>query len=125
MKVIQFLVMGSRSLGILDPRRCGSLTRLFRVTAKVLRFVRNLKQSVQNTKLNKSDDTEESIDHMVDTKKLWILEVQKEFISSEHNQLKRNLNVFTDAHGILRCKGRLGNAPLLFDTKFPILIPLT
>ncbi|XP_066924007.1 uncharacterized protein [Clytia hemisphaerica] len=59
---------------------------------------------------------------MVNAKKLWILEVQKEFSSSEHNQLKRNLNVFTDAHGILRGKGRLGNAPLPFDTKFPILI---
>ncbi|XP_066911768.1 uncharacterized protein [Clytia hemisphaerica] len=110
-------------LGILDPRRFGSLTRLLRVTAKVLRFVRNLKQSVQNTKLNKRHGAEESIDHMVDAKKLWILEVQKEFSSSELNQLKRNLNVFTDDHGILRCKGRLGNAPLPFDTKFPILIP--
>ncbi|XP_066924368.1 uncharacterized protein [Clytia hemisphaerica] len=106
-------------LGILDPRRFGSLSRLFRVTAKVLKFVRNLKHSVQNTR----HDAEESINHLVNAKKLWILEVQKEYQSPRYEQLKRSLDVFTDANGILRCKGRLGNAPLPFDTKFPILIP--
>ncbi|XP_066929853.1 uncharacterized protein [Clytia hemisphaerica] len=68
-------------------------------------------------------DAEESINHLVNAKKLWILEVQKEYQSPRYEQLKRSLDVFTDANGILRCKGRLGNAPLPFDTKFPILIP--
>ena len=110
-------------LCILDPRRYSSLSRLFRVTANVLRFVRNLKLSVQNTKINKKQIGEESINHLVEAKQLWITEVQKEFSSPKHKQLKKNLRVFTDSHGILRCRGRLGNAPLPFDTKYPILIP--
>ncbi len=37
--------------------------------------------------------------------------------------LQHNLRLFHDENGLLRCKGRMENAPLTFETKFPLLLP--
>lgn len=44
-------------------------------------------------------------------------------INGEETNLKRNLRLFKDVDGILRCKGRLENTNWSFDKKYPILIP--
>ena len=76
-------------------------------------------EDVQNNKRPLAEDVED----MVLAKKLWLVDVQKDFNNSKHDQMKRSLGVFKDSVGILRCRGRIGNAPLPFNTKYPTLLP--
>ena len=98
-----------------------SVLRLVRVTAYVLRFVNNLK-----CRLSKREPTisELSLDEINSAEKLWIREVQaavKE--KSTFQQVEKSLNLFKDENGILRCRGRLDNAPLPYDSRYPMLLP--
>ena len=50
--------------------------------------------------------------------------IQKDVYSSERcPQLKKDLRLTTQADNILRCEGRLKNAPISYDSRFPIFIP--
>ena len=56
--------------------------------------------------------------------KLWIEEIQKEILSNQHfNSWEKNLGLFTDSDGILRCKGRFGYSTMNYDEKYPAIIP--
>lgn len=56
-----------------------------------------------------------------------IKQLQAEYFPQEYNDeetnLSRNLRLFKDVDGILRCKGRLMNADWSFEKRYPILIP--
>ena len=94
-----------------------SLQRLMRVTAYVLRFVSNLKQSKMRKELTDGDVTQEKMDQ---ARELWIKEVQG---SVYNDKVKVSLSLFSDDKGILRCGGRLKNAPIPYDARFPIFLP--
>jgi len=53
---------------------------------------------------------------------LWMNAVQEE-LGSQSPTWKTQLGCFIDGKGLLRCKGRLKNAPLPYSTHFPLLIP--
>ena len=114
---------------ILDIGKFSFLTRLLRVTANVIGFTRKLKErlkkkkeeEVNNSKINNNNMDEH--EDMVVARRLWILDAQRDFDDPRHGQMKRSLGVFTDSHGIYRCHGRIGNAPIPFDSKYPILLP--
>ena len=53
----------------------------------------------------------------------WIQSTSKEYKPFVQNRVKQSLNVVEDDRGILRCKGRLENAPIRSDSKCPILHP--
>ena len=113
---------------MVDANRCSSLTKLFRVTALVLRFVSNfLGRKPRKSGLLTSDEIQRAEDLHV-----WIKEVQREKFpdeirslqkKTEENTLAKQLPLFLDEDHIIRCGGRLHNAPLEYDTKFPILLP--
>lgn len=44
-------------------------------------------------------------------------------VTGKETDLSRNLGLFIDVDGILRCKGRLRNTNWSFDKRYPILIP--
>lgn len=56
-----------------------------------------------------------------------IKEIQAQYYPDEVNtkitNLSRNLRLFKDDKGVLRCKGRLENTQWSFDMKYPILLP--
>ena len=60
-----------------------------------------------------------------------IMALQKTELYGTYNDLKngkspdlvKNLGLFLDQKGIIRCSGRLGKAELPHDSKFPILLP--
>ena len=56
-------------------------------------------------------------------KLIWIKVVQKSL--QLMNNSGRQLNVFVDNNGLLRCGGRINNANVPYDVKFPYLIPKT
>ena len=92
-----------------------------RVSAHVLRFVSNLKQSKMKKRLVDGVIKHEEVDR---ARELWINEVQKSVYNSKNfDQVKVSLSLFTDDKGILRCGGRLKNAPIPYDVHFPIFLP--
>ena len=54
----------------------------------------------------------------------WLRSVQKELNSqANYSQLERDFGLYEDSSGVLRCKGRIANADVPHETKFPALLP--
>ena len=113
---------------VLDINTFSSLGKLLRVTAYVLRFVNKLKKTIK-TKPSVSLQANE-----INSAELeWIKSCQTSAYKQEmkslqrenkkHSSLQKQLRLFLDDQGILRCGSRLHNAPINYDTKFPILLP--
>lgn len=55
---------------------------------------------------------------------LWLREMQQAVVESPRfESLKKQLGLCVDDNGLLRCKGRLQNATIPFNAKYPILLP--
>ncbi|XP_074651589.1 uncharacterized protein LOC141906245 [Tubulanus polymorphus] len=113
---------------VIDIEKHSSLTRLLRKTALVRRYVNNLRIDKQ------SRLTEEISASEINTAEiLWVKSIQSECFHIEMDQLINNnkrheplvkqLRLFIDESGIIRCGGRLHNALLPDSTKFPVLLP--
>ena len=98
--------------------------KLLRVTAFTLMFIylRIRKQKVT------------FLDMIERAEKLWILNEQNthypeviDKVTGEISQCKRNpvkqLDLFIDSEGILRCSGRYKYTDITFKSRFPILLP--
>ena len=71
--------------------------------------------------LTDGDVTQEEMDQ---ARELWIKEVQGSVYNDKNfDQVKVSLLLFSDDKGILRCGGRLKNAPIPYDARFPISLP--
>ena len=102
-------------------KKFSSYDKSLRYIAFVQRFVYNLRQKVKKEDLILDSNVSTQEYHEAETTLVKYVQskmrIQKNFI-----QLKRELNV-EEINGILRCKGRLVNAPIPYETKFPILQP--
>ncbi|XP_065658030.1 uncharacterized protein LOC136082547 [Hydra vulgaris] len=84
----------------------------------ILRFINNANDKNKNT-FKTSPITAEEMDN---SKRLWIKFSQINLIDENNfKQLRKDLRLFVD-NGIFRCRGRIENADLEYDTKFPIFI---
>ncbi|XP_028407550.1 uncharacterized protein LOC114530168 [Dendronephthya gigantea] len=103
------------------------LQRLIRTTAWVIRFTNVLrKRSTYRSQTLNADE----INH---AKNVWIREIQSKAYSSELANLQqtnvprvplvRQLRLFILEDNIIRCGGRIHNAPVKHSAKFPILLP--
>ncbi|XP_065893821.1 uncharacterized protein [Dysidea avara] len=108
--------------------RHSNIYKLLAVTAYVLRFTHNLFR--QHTRLSGPLSASE----LQAAKKLWISSSQhscfKEELSylmkrSKHHcpTLVKQLRLFLDKSNLIRCGGRMHNAPVADAAKFPILLP--
>ncbi len=132
----------------IDIKKFSSLNRLFRVTAWVYRYIRNVRL---NVKIRSQDKNKHSpnckIVHApisaikqaspLSTQELnkvqthWERHAQissygdvfKALENKEKHSLILNLRLQIDEKGLLRCRGRLANADLPYDEKFPKLLP--
>ncbi|XP_070537230.1 uncharacterized protein [Ptychodera flava] len=109
---------------IVDANRYSNLPKLLRVSALVIRFVSNLKKSAVR---KRGPITADEIQH---AELVWIKHIQQETYGRRSVQQKgqfattqKQLKLFADESGILRCDGRLQNVPIGYDVKFPILLP--
>ena len=111
-----------------DPSAYSSYTKLLDATTYILRFVHNTRQKLFKLKgpLTPSELTIANIK--------WLINVQlrsfpdqisnlKSTNRSSHLPLVRQLRLYLDNIGLIRCGGRIYNAPLSESTKFPILLP--
>ena len=108
----------------IDCEQFNDATKLFRVTALSLKFVRNLK-AARNQRKEPQDTTPTlTVEEINEAKSLWIREIQEPMKHQKNfENLKQQLGLYSGEDDILRCKGRLGNAPLDIATRYPILLP--
>ena len=104
-----------------------SLVMLLNITKLVLKVVTIFKRKVSirtrtnEAELNKPELEQESVTQDLDVsigtcQKIWIQDVQSTIVDERHYQ---NLNLLRDADGLLRCKGRLENADVTDNVKYP------
>ena len=112
---------------VIDVSGLSTLSNLLAVTAYVLRFVKNLQNNVTKTV------GPLSVQERQDAQRKWIQNSQAQIYADEISNLRsksstrltlvRQLRLFLDADGFLRCGGRIHNAPLADSAKFPYLLP--
>ena len=108
---------------VFDFKSFSSYKKLQRTTAWVLRFIRNVKAKVERKTLDLSRILKSL--ELLNAEKVLVKANQEEFISysgKESVDKFKQLNVKVDQDGILRCYGRLQNAPLPPETVNPILL---
>ena len=112
--------------------RHSTLNKLLTVTAYVLHFVRNLRTSPETRQIGPV-----CAEELLSAKLKWIKDTQQTVYRAEianlhqianHSNtsritLVRQLRLFLDSKGYLRCGGRIHNAPVNEATKFPYLLP--
>ena len=107
---------------IIDIARYSSCNHLLRVTALVLRFASNLICRIRGKNgLIKSEGlTKEEIEQ---AESMWIKTAQRSVKDAKHfAQLQKQLGLYVESDGIIRCRGRIGNAALKFETRFPTIL---
>ena len=101
-----------------------SLTKLVRVTALANRFISKLKKANSNTgSLTSSEFNEAENMWIVQIQRKNFLEVYEAIVSEKSNNLQRQLGVYMDDNGILRCKGRIDEARISEGARRHVLLP--
>ena len=116
----------------IDCDRYSTVTKVVRVTAYVLRFIKMIRKSVGVNQV-KTDRNSKYLtnNELTEAENLWLLYIQRKHFpevftaitSNKTNNLQRQLGIYLDNNGILRCKGRIENANLSEAARHPILLP--
>ena len=108
---------------VIDVSKYSDAEKLYRITAFVMRFINNLcVKSKQRPGILLLKNL--SAKEISKAEQLWIKECQRHIQGTRNYvNLQRKLKLFEDHNGIIRCRGRLANAELPYDTKYPIFLP--
>ena len=108
---------------VIDASSYSSYHRLLNVTVYVLRFINNLKARIKKD-IDNIMSGRITVEEIKAVETLWLFDTQKRFRSLESfKKVEQSLGVYVDDDGLLRCRGKLGNAPVPEESKFPILLP--
>ena len=118
------VLTSSQSTLPFDLERFSSLFKLLKVTVFCLRFFFKLRKEHTSTGIPTSKELSAAQNR-------WILALQQTHFGETFQALRqqkktsiaKQLDVFLDEEGFLRCGGRLANAPLTYGAKFPLLLP--
>ena len=106
---------------IVSIEKYNDVNKLYRITALVLRFVRNLRKKKNNNTLNIHKYV--TITELREAKHIWLIDNQRELRKEDKfDQLKNNLKLEEDGDDLLRSKKRLMNANLPYSTRAPIIL---
>ena len=106
---------------VIQIGRYGSLLRLLRVTALVIRFIKNLKEKKAKRDINIG---RLEVGEIENAEKVLIKDVQETLRErADFERLSRQLGIVNDESGLLVCQGRLANSDLDIQAKYPIILP--
>lgn len=114
-------------LNTIDLTRYSTLNRAIRITAKVLQ-IRNIwrKTNVSPTITNELMQNAQLMLLKGTQSRHFESEVllpNKKTPKTKKPAIVQQLGLYLDDQGLIRCRGRLQNTELSYDTKFPILLP--
>lgn len=93
------------------------------VTGYVLRFIKNVREKMQNNPQNVIDDVILTTDEYKNALDLWIKREQNIMKSrNDFVKLQPSLNLFEDKCRMLRMKGRFNNVSLHYQEKCPLIL---
>ncbi len=101
---------------IIDLKRFSDFDKATRTAGYVLRFATHGER--ENGDLTCKEISEARKMLIISEQKFDVLSRGKDFEKD-----KANLRIFTDEDGLMRCRGRIENSELPYNTKFPIYIP--
>ena len=112
---------------IIDIAQYSSLERLLRITSYVLRFIGQLRKRTNHKQIQLSPEETNTAE------RIWIKSCQQSTYQMELDSLTsknkprtalvKQLCLFLDDQHLIRCQGRIHNAPVSESTKFPVLLP--
>ena len=111
---------------VVDITHYSRYTKLIRVTAFILRFVNNCRRP-HTRKLSRL-----SVHELHEAEKMWLRSCQSTSYHEEIDNLQskkgrlpmvKQLRLFLDSDGYIRCGGRIHNAPVAELVKFPYRLP--
>ena len=107
---------------IIDVNAYSSCTKLFRVTACVYRFARNLKLKVKKVKnLAFGNLTDTEVD---EAENLWVKEAQSSLTDQKNfKQIGRDLRLYSDEDGVIRRRVRIPETVMEYKEKHPAFLP--
>ena len=110
---------------VMDIKRFSHCEQLLRATACILSFLGKIKKrlgEVTTGAVEEDTYTYFTRRDLEEAEVLWIKEAQRGLIREEW---KSQFQLYQDEQEIWRCWGRLGNADLPFNTRYPMLLPKT
>ena len=117
---------------IMDITRYGMMNKLLRVTGFVLKAVEIWKTRTKQSTREKVIAEALTAADLLKAEEVWIKTIQLLSFPDEIKSLKKGsnatitmkqLNLFQDEKGIIRCQGRINNAAVADCCKQPILLP--
>ena len=100
---------------LINCKRYSTPHRLYRITARILKFIRLLKKVAQSPELTVQD--------VAEAEEMWIRENQFSLaLNSKFSTWKVQFGLFQDECGLWRCGGRLHHANVPFISKHPLLL---
>ena len=106
---------------IIDVNAYSSCTKLFRVTAYVYRFARNLKLKVKKTK-NLVFGTLTATE-VEEAENSWVKEAQSGVADQNFKQIERDLGLYSDEDGVIQCRGRIPETVMEYKERNPAFLP--
>ncbi|KAL5009405.1 hypothetical protein ScPMuIL_014986 [Solemya velum] len=113
---------------VLEVERFGSYMKLLRVVSYIFRFIGNCRKRLSQRNYNslKCEEMKEASVTLLRAvqRKSYIKEMDNlKSINTKRLPLVKQLRLYLDNNGLLRCGGRINNAPIEESTKFPYLLP--
>lgn len=108
---------------IVDFQRFNSLCKLVNTVGYMMRFINNLKKRIRKDIELVITEAELSHNERMDAEKIIIKDEQCKIRNqSNYLKVKSSLNLFDDQDGLMRLRGRFGNAELQHAEMYPILL---
>ncbi|PFX24893.1 uncharacterized protein LOC111331024 [Stylophora pistillata] len=111
---------------LINPSDFSSLPKLLRITAYVFRFVPLLQRKFSQQGPVTAMEYDRATTVWMKNRQSVVFHAQVDNLLSKsryRTTLVRQLGLFLDDNGLLRCAGGIHNAPLSDNTKFPVLLP--
>ena len=121
------LALTSGIQNVIDLTKFSTLNKLTAVTAYVSRFIHNCRQGTTSRITGPL-----TVSELAQANLQWLKQIQGSVFADEVTNLRakgnrlplvRQLRLFLDSNGLLRCGGRIHNAPIFELAKFPYLLP--
>jgi hypothetical protein len=109
---------------IIDVNRYSSFQKIVRIFAYVLRFLSNCRsKGCEKLITDYLTPKEFNAATLKPVQLQGYSEIFDCLASKSRHHLVRQLRLYLDSDGLIRCGGRINNAPLPDDAKFPYLLP--